>query len=94
MIEKGFQHGDISIGNVLSLPKGRNTRPVMETLNECPSPSPHRYELALLVQECQMSPLCRGFMIDGEMAIELEPYLNDKKRRDSLSVNKISFLPG
>ena len=87
MIEKGYQHRDISIGNVLWHKSAQQKDPVQDTLKEDGSASQYRKNLAALVEQCEITELCNGIVIDGDMAIELKSYFDGTKHRGSRSVH-------
>ena len=91
----GVLHRDISIGNVLFLKDGRRTvQPIEETMGDCPSLSSNNYRrhLALLVKRYPTFAKCYGYVIDGDMAIELKLYFENKEYRGSRSVYWFYFF--
>ena len=92
MIEKGYQHRGISIGNVLSIKDGPCTWPVEEVPGDCRSPRPYHNRLVLQVETCLTSTKCHGLVIGWDKAIKLKPYLGNKQRRCFRMVNWFSFL--
>ena len=95
IIEKGYQHRDISIGNILFLKDGRRTiQPIEETMGDCPSLSSNHYRrrLALLVKRYPTFAKCHGYVIDGDMAIELKLHFENKEYLGSRSVYWFYFF--
>jgi hypothetical protein len=88
LIEKGFQHRDISIGNVLWLDKPRITRSVFETFGSNSAPAGYEISLEAQLEQSRIKDSCQGFVIDGDMAIELESYfLKDHEESRSVRVS-------
>lgn len=75
----GFQHRDISIGNVLFLEEPKKTKPLLDNLERA---SP---DLRDLIQKLGINDQCHGFIIDGDLAIELKTYFADQQRNGSRS---------
>ena len=92
MIEKGYQHRDISIGNVLWHKYAQQKDPVQDTLKEDGSADQYRKDLAALVEQCEITELCNGAVIDGDMAIEFKSYFDGAEHLGSRSV-RTSFPP-
>jgi hypothetical protein len=90
LIEKGFQHRDISIGNVLWLDQPRTTQSVFETFEGDSAPADFEVDLKAQLQQSHVKDRCQGFVIDGDMAIELESYFLED-REGSRSVRCQSF---
>ena len=92
MIEKGYQHRDISVGNILWHRSGQRKNSVLEMLWEDSSASQYRKDLARLVERCGVTELCNGIVIDGDMAIEFKSYFDGTERRGSRLVCTLFFL--
>ena len=91
MIEKGYQHRDISVGNILWHRFAQRKNSVLEMLREDSSASQYRKDLASLVERCEITELCNGFVIDGDMVIEFKPYFDGTEYQNSRSVRALSF---
>ena len=77
MIERGFQHRDISIGNVLWLKEPRTTTSVFETFQDESAPAESQIALEAQLKQSRIKDRCRGFVIDGDMSIELKSYFSE-----------------
>ena len=102
MIQKGYQHRDLSIGNIVMMDKAVKTEPfeiiekqeedatvegitkMLEKLEIQPSAAWER-SLDATLQSLRITDQCRGFVIDGDMAIKMADYF-DKKHDGSRSV--------
>jgi hypothetical protein len=62
LIEAGYLHGDISIGNVLWKKDGQRMAPT----------SIQDEEICALLRDPRIGDLCTGFLIDGDMAIKVD----------------------
>jgi hypothetical protein len=70
MIHKGFQHRDISIGNVLFSKKPVDISSAVKDLEGLNAPE----EMRQLVANLFANDECNGCVIDGDLAIELAKY--------------------
>ena len=103
MIQKGYHHRDISIGNIVMVYEARETKrfeiiktdtkqdddatdiaKMFEALKIDPSPT-WDVELLAALKDLDITDKCRGFLIDGDMAIKMGDYF-DAERSDSRSV--------
>ena len=100
MLRMGFLHRDVSIGNTLMLDP-----PVMMKRFEARTIDQHMAQLSLeykddltkytnqledVIKKMGFSDRCHGFLIDGDMAAELEGYLT---QRDKGEVSVSICLP-
>jgi hypothetical protein len=79
MIMQGFQHRDISIGNVLWVDHFQETKSVFDSLGArvCVLDGyPTRLETQL--KQSGVDNRCNGFVIDGDMAVKLASYFTDE----------------
>ena len=102
MIQKGYQHRDLSIGNIVMMDKAVKTEPfeiiekqeedatvegitkMLEKLEIQPSAA-WEPSLKATLRRLSITDQCRGFVIDGDMAIKMADYF-DKKHDGSRSV--------
>jgi len=81
MLRKGFQHRDISIGNVLLCEDPQTKRPLSQALGglvlnleELDTRKARLEKLITLLQRLKIDDKCRGFVIDGDLAVHLPEY--------------------
>jgi hypothetical protein len=74
MIERGFQHRDISIGNVLCVDPRRQTKSVFETFLDDDVSSEFQKHLKTQLEQSGVQDHCCGFMIDGDLSVRLKSY--------------------
>ena len=96
MIQQGYQHRDISIGNILMLDEGVKTK-AFEIINlgkditvdditkkleelKITSHATSEWENRLIttLRELEITDMCHGFVIDGDMAIKIPVYFTQK----------------
>jgi hypothetical protein len=79
IIMRGFQHRDISVGNVLCVDRFQETMSVFESLAEKDCLL-HGYQMRLKtqLQQSGVENRCNGFVIDGDMAIKLKSYFMEE----------------
>ena len=105
MCQSGFQHRDININNVLMLdtriPMAKlqyvqTDQPDVEVaLENIPNIKELVDELTALIKDLGISEECSGFVIDGDMAIDLKEYFqssHDGSRSVSESMFYIFFF--
>jgi hypothetical protein len=87
LIERGFHHRDISMGNILWSKDAKCTRSAHGTLDGDLTTESQKRLHSQFVQS-EIGDHCHGFVIDGDLAIELEPYFTeDRTNTQSRSVN-------
>jgi hypothetical protein len=102
MIQKGYQHRDLSIGNIVMIDKAVKTKRfeiikkqkesatvenITKMLQELKIKPSATWELSLeaTLQRLEITDECRGFVIDGDMAIKMADYF-EKEHNGSRSV--------
>jgi hypothetical protein len=88
LIEQGFQHRDISIGNVLWLLQDQVS---VRHFSGRRQRSSARWRLKMQLKQSDVNEHCRGFVIDGDMAIEFKSYFTEA-HEGSRSVRCQPFL--
>ena len=85
-MQKGYRHGDISIGNIMMPVKDVKTE-AFEFINPGREASHVIWEdrLVTTLRDLGIADMCHGFVIDGDMAIKIPDYFN-QKHGDSRSV--------
>ena len=95
MIQKDYQHRDISIGNILMLDEGVKTK-AFEVINlgkhimadditkkpeelDIGSSATWENKLLATLRDLGIIDKCHGFVIDGDMAIKISDYFNQKR---------------
>jgi len=78
LIERGFHHRDISMGNILWSKDAKRTRSAHETLDGDLTTESQKRLHSQFVQS-EIRDHCHGFVIDGDLAIELEPYFTEDR---------------
>jgi hypothetical protein len=93
LIERGFHHRDISMGNVLWSKDAKQTRPALETFgDEHGEVAGTQESLRSQLAQSEVENRCHGFVIDGDLAVELKLYFSeDRKANRSRSVWVVPF---
>ncbi|KAF5361353.1 hypothetical protein D9757_012323 [Collybiopsis confluens] len=82
MCQKGFQHRDISIGNVLMVDNPIESAHFhIDTLGDA-SDRDVRVNILSLCKDLNISNQCTGFVIDGDMAVNWETYFEGSHTGD------------
>jgi hypothetical protein len=85
LIERGFHHRDISMGNILRSKNAKLAKSALETFAGDPTETQER--LFSQLAQSEVKDLCHGFVIDGDLAVELKTYFSkDRKGVRSRSV--------
>ena len=103
MIQKGYHHRDISIGNIVMVDEAVKTK-LFEIIKTDTKQDDDATDIAEMFKALKINPsttwdgkllatlkdlgisnMCRGFLIDGDMAIKMAGYF-DGERNDSRSV--------
>ena len=96
LIQASFLHRDISIGNVLLHEEGKEVKSVFANLalngfDADSRPEDSSAKLAALLKQAGIDNQCHGFLIDGDMCINLNEYFSTN-REGSRSVRHFIFL--
>lgn len=82
IIEGGFQHRDISIGNVLWFETAQKTQSVFNSFqSRQASPNSNKALLKAELERCGVNDLCYGWVIDGDMSIAFKRYIEDGRQK-------------
>ncbi|KAF5345238.1 hypothetical protein D9757_014076 [Collybiopsis confluens] len=82
MCQKGFQHRDISIGNVLMVDEPIESAHFhIDTLGDA-SDRDVRVNILSLCKDLNISNQCTGFVIDGDMAVNWKTYFEESHTGD------------
>ncbi|KAF5361345.1 hypothetical protein D9757_012331 [Collybiopsis confluens] len=82
MCQKGYQHRDISIGNVLMVDKPIESAHFRIDTPGDASDRDVRVNILSLCKDLNISNQCTGFVIDGDMAVNWETYFEESHTGD------------